>query len=256
MRKYTLQRNSFIVTGCLSSGTTLWRSIDARAFALFAFSECLWFGQRSDNLLCARFCLTPPHQVHVTSAPLLFSNFNTQLQAPFDQPSHTTAMYSGYVLLSLAYSSTCLASILPPDSVLQVPSHTLFSATGSRNHTLNAWPAHLPWRMRLSEDLSIDVVGYGEYAPRSRWNAIHDALDTIIRQINEEQGAPDKDIDQFSYIAYFTGVLFMVKDSPDFPFGGDLHLSRRNAVKVLETTKDLFFIYRDDPREFGAQINI
>lgn len=34
------------------------------------------------------------------------------------------------------------------------------------------------------------------------------------------------------------------------------YLSRRDAVKVIHTTRDLFFVYKDNPREFRALINI
>lgn len=206
--------------------------------------------------LCARICLIPLLLVHMVLAIWSFPQLLLSTSYLSDQSSHTFAMYSRHILFIFVYLSFALASVLPSDSVLQLLSNSSLSVTGPSNHTLNAWPPRLPWTMRLSGDLSIDVTWYGEYAPRSRWNAIKKALEGMIRQIDEEQGGPDENIGQFSYMGKSTRVNFFSDTAYLPPFEYDPHISRRDAVKVLKTTTDLFFVYKDNPREFRAQIDI
>jgi len=110
--------------------------------------------------------------------------------------------------------------------------------------------------MRLSDELSMDVIWYGQYACRAQWEAILKGLEATILQINGEQGDPDENVDQLSYAHLFTQITFFDEEKPGFPSMQDAHISRRDAIKASKTIKDLFFVYKDGPRKFLARLNI
>ena len=72
--------------------------------------------------------------------------------------------------------------------------------------------------MRLREDLSIDVSGYGRYAGRAWWSGIREGIDDIIRQIKTKQLDPDA-----LYLSEAVSVSFQA-------FKGNLPISGEHAA--------------------------
>ena len=154
-------------------------------------------------------------------------------------------MYSSLFLLGFVYLYVSLAHSLSSNlSALALPSSQETPLNGSR---LGAWPERVPWTMRLGEGLTMEVFDYGDYAARYEWSGVREGLENIARQINSEQGSIDDHISQNNYEYNIVILRF---------FGNPPRISKRNALRVLKTIKDLFFVYKDNPRAFVATIGI
>ncbi|KAI4190244.1 MAG: hypothetical protein L6R41_000914 [Letrouitia leprolyta] len=101
--------------------------------------------------------------------------------------------------------------------------------------------------MSLGGDLSIDVNRYWEYAPRAKWDSIRESLVLLEERIHDSPSWSDY---QSTYNSGYVSVSFW-KNHIASP---DLKLSANDAAKVVATTRDLFFVYKDNPRQFLAEI--
>lgn len=159
-------------------------------------------------------------------------------------------MYSIYVLCSFAYLSAYLSPILALHPALRQPSNISLSAIGLSNYTLDAWPTQLPWTLYINNELTMDFVDYGEYANPAMWNDIRNGLDDIAHSIQHEG---DWVIKPWSDRNIYTRQAVAVEFSADFR-PGSLEISPTDIAKVLRAVNGLFFIYKDKPREFDAEI--
>ena len=153
-------------------------------------------------------------------------------------------MFSVLALCSHIYLIACLASILrADDSVLRLPPSTSMAD----NRTIGAWPTRLPWKLHISRDLSMDVEDYGEYAPPALWDEIKLNLDEIQHRIGTmpELQNPTSELYRSSYVS----IYFVVVDQRGV-------LPAMEMAKIIEVTKGLFFVYKDNPREFDALIKL
>lgn len=102
--------------------------------------------------------------------------------------------------------------------------------------------------MSLGGDLSMDLDRYGEYAPTARWESIRESLIHLEDRINISPSWSDyHSIYNSGYVSLSFWRSF---STPEFA------LSATDAAKVVKTTRDLFFVFKDNPRAFAAEIKL
>lgn len=169
---------------------------------------------------------------------------------PAPKQAHPFPMYSRYMFGSFVRFSFYIASALTFNSVTGQVSNDSLAIVAS-NHTLRPWPTRVPWTMTISKEsgLSMEVYRYGSYADRDSRNPFSDGLDAIRSRIQSSPGWSASRGQRYYHAPL--SVQFEALHPLREP-----GLSASDAAKVLETTKDLFFIYRDNPREFDAVIKL
>lgn len=160
-------------------------------------------------------------------------------------------MYSRYLLCYTGCLGLCLSSV-----VRAFPSVLLNASvvpTESGNRTLGAWPARLPWTMDIpgSDELSITVHHYGRFAPQFYWNFIREALKDCERRFDndDEDWRIPTELGQDSILS--SGIvsidIHIMKTPHSLP-------STKEYARILKTIDDLFFVFKDKPREITLSI--
>ncbi|KAI4183470.1 MAG: hypothetical protein LQ346_006326 [Caloplaca aetnensis] len=161
----------------------------------------------------------------------------------------------------LLLSSLSLAYVLPFNSnnaLLPRPNKSLpnsISPLHAPTHTLNGWPDRVPWTLRITPDLELDILGQGaKIAPTPKnIKDIREAFDWIAFQIDQEGDNPEGYITHTSY-SYHPVQLVMdtgptVKSSP-------VPVSRRDMAKVVNAIKGIFFTYNYGPRVLFGEVRV
>lgn len=166
-------------------------------------------------------------------------------------------------LVGLACVCNIAASVLrvPSDSILRLPSNSsllqqpskpFHHATSSSSPSLHAWPTNLPWTIPASGGLFLEFVLYtlpeidAQMLPTIRTD-----LSTILHKINSLPINPNQYIDGRSFDGLYITLRFFAYDTTDMD---DFWVSKRDAMNVVKTIIELFFVKREVPRQFIAAV--
>lgn len=94
----------------------------------------------------------------------------------------------------------------------------------------------------------MDVIRYGQYFPRNHWDKVRAGLFGAIRDIENMEGGPDTLLHHPSFLNSF---IFLVFYGP-----GSAPIGKWEALKVVQTIKGIFFVYRYNPREITVVIKM
>ncbi len=122
--------------------------------------------------------------------------------------------------------------------------------TSTGNRTLGTWPPHIPWTMDITKEVSITMKQYGRFANPSGWKDIEEALNDFEQRFADTERPTDLP-------AYHTRDTFssggVTLDIISQHFGPQL-LSGMEMARIIKTINNLFFGYKDKPREFVIAI--
>ncbi|KAL8922303.1 MAG: hypothetical protein Q9208_005273 [Pyrenodesmia sp. 3 TL-2023] len=101
-----------------------------------------------------------------------------------------------------------------------------------------------------SDELSITIEHYGRFAPEARWIGIREALNDFERRFAEDGEDYWVHLGLDSEFVLCSGVvslrIFDVRTSALLP---------KECPRILKTINDLFFVFRDNPREIKFSIH-
>ncbi|KAL8664217.1 MAG: hypothetical protein Q9168_007944 [Polycauliona sp. 1 TL-2023] len=105
--------------------------------------------------------------------------------------------------------------------------------------------------MPITKELSITMKQYGRFADRSRWNDIYEALNDFEHRFSDDKNPTDAPAYQTCGI-YRSGSVGLHVISQH---SGPELLSGKEFARVVKTIDNLFFVYKDQPREISIAIS-
>ncbi|KAL8951748.1 MAG: hypothetical protein Q9222_002298 [Ikaeria aurantiellina] len=153
-------------------------------------------------------------------------------------------MYSRNLSCVLIHLTVSLAAIL--GSKRQLPSNASLSTIDPGNHLIRAYPPRPGWVMRVSDDLSIEVKDYGEYADPAAWPKIREGLDDLQRRMAYQSKAA---VHVFENLISGPVEITLLTQT-----ASTAHLYGKDVISVLDSIKNLFFVFKDKPRALELAI--
>lgn len=147
------------------------------------------------------------------------------------------------MLLYLSFSALIgvnlsLTFLIPPNAPLNL-----------NNHSLGAWPPHLPWSTSIGQDSTLVFTEYGRYAPPKIFAHVRTTLADMRRHI-EVWGESDFGSENQCIL----GSPFLDVDIRCHSSDGKISASA--VGEALKAIEGFFFTFNDKPREFSAEIRV